>query len=352
MSDSGQRRASSSAPSHFVEMGPTTVAQHNAVRPRAALESFYRSSYAPSFLRRTRPYVGLEKLNQTLRWVSTAAMTGGNKREVQATVFDGSLIMSANREAGDIGQHLHAALTRAEPFAERRTARHVRRLKRHLIDESGFEKFRSKMMEEIKARKGARPLGLSWEDAEKQAPFVLEAVRKAVVGVHGKSDSTDLRVIPSQEEGTATMHAEQSIYTAIGTRREEIQKATLAARGYRDTVAPLLLPVAGTKRPCNVCHEVENEATQEGLFTRDFALLRTSRTPGIAYDKRQYIATPAFDRPSEQAQAVVSRFHGGDPTKQRTAAQRFYRIDQAADTDSEDEDETPPRRAPQWQAKL
>lgn len=320
-----------------VELSKRQAEAHNAVRWPNVYENFTRSGYAPSSLRHTRKYTGLEKLNQALRWVATAANTQGNKREVQATVHSGGLVASSNRESGDIAAHVHGALQNPDERARTpREKRHLARIHKHLLDKEGYAAFRKKLVSEIGERRGALPRGASWEDAEQQAPGILDAIRRGVVGLHQDPKSEALTVIPSTESGESSTHAEQSIYEDIGTRREEVTGATRHALGV-GSGRPLILPVAGTKRPCNVCHEVEHEATREGLFSGPFSLLRTSATPGLAYDKRQYLAKSAFARPEEQAREVVKRFQTS-PKQLPTQAQRHWRLDQAADSDSEDED--------------
>jgi hypothetical protein len=246
--------------------------------------------------------------------------------------------MSSNRESGDIASDVHGALQDPETRAKTaRDRRHLARIQKHLLDDKGYAAFKERMMKEIGEGRGALPKGASWEDAQKQAPEMLDAIRRGVIGMHQDPKTKALSVVPSSESGEhSSMHAEQSIYQDIGTRQDEVTAATRQALGVGKD-RPLILPVAGTKRPCNVCHEVEHEATQDGLFAGPFSLLRTSATPGLAYDKRQYLAKNAFARPDEQSREVMKRFQTS-PSKLPTQAQHHWRLDQAADSDSEDED--------------
>ncbi|OZG73795.1 hypothetical protein BTA51_08275 [Hahella sp. CCB-MM4] len=300
----------------------------------------------------TKKYQGLNKTNQALRWISSVALLGNKDSgfiEVQATVHNGKLLISSNKNTDGLLTALKSSFQNLEQLVantreqvknakepspsnaneslsdrppinnnklreQERLIRHGEKILGKLLNEEEFSSFKNQAIEQTQSLQSGA-LGANVNDQElqtlkEQVDSILDVIRNAAQelrkgdekGIEKYVEIVDSQIHPKSEKSnlpgirkdpakrSACMHAEQSLY-------DHIVKSSSGEGKSSDTVRPTLVPVAGVKRPCAVCDHVEQTAINQPDSSfggkGDFKLHRSSERPGILFSGIQGISTGA-----------------------------------------------------------
>ncbi|ABC28028.1 hypothetical protein HCH_01151 [Hahella chejuensis KCTC 2396] len=296
----------------------------------------------------SKKYEGLNTTNQALRWISSLALENTKGAvEVQATVHEGKLLISCNKNTAGLLEGLKASFQDLGKITgNERNDRHRQNISSQLLDESGFAKFKSAAATQTE-KVSANDLGRQMSDAEaervkQQVGPILDTIQNAAKALQSGDDSqinqyvkvVDSQVHPDKnkslveggtkknDEGKACMHAEQSLYDYLAKNLPSDKSE-----------GPLLIPVAGVKRPCAVCDHVERSAAslQDSPFgeSGELYLHRASNRPGVVFPGIQGISEGALGSKSNVDTTVNNLLNG------QINAQSHPVINGSTDTDSE-----------------
>ncbi|MFP8966602.1 hypothetical protein ACKC9G_08510 [Pokkaliibacter sp. CJK22405] len=288
-----------------------------------------------------RAYVGLERMNQALRWFSSVGLRSAYQAvEVQATVHSGKLYITSNQNSNELKDALARGLDKNLNFE--RSFRHQQEIKDFLISEKGFKAFREQALKEFDENPPA-------EDAANQRHQlgeILDILHDAAKALASKDPSqidAYLEVVPNDvypgskaisfgKDTKVSMHAEQMLYEDIGRRKDDVLEQTRKSYGLKED-QPVLIPIAGARRPCGICDHIEQElkTNENSIFndsTGPFRLIRSSQRPGNTFPGAQVITSAPFGG-QQNIGGIL------DTLKNSYRAAELPKIDSFYDTDSD-----------------
>ncbi|MFP8966601.1 hypothetical protein ACKC9G_08505 [Pokkaliibacter sp. CJK22405] len=310
-------------------------------------DSVAANALRPSESLGTKPYSGFERSHQALRWFASVAYSGTvGVGEVQATVYDHQIQLTGNRNTNNLLKGALKGLLKANE-GQPRAARLLKAFNEHLVDAKGFANFKALALKELDEQPASSRLP---EDA-RQLSSILDTLHHAAIALGSRDKNVIdnfVRFVPSEVypgnkrslmEGQphASMHAEMTLYDDITVDAEAHAAATRAHRGLAEDT-PILIPIAGTRRPCGICDHIESELKNPeqtfSVFNENigpFRLLRASQRPGDVFPGLQALPTHALGNRSEDAMSALL-----GTMQSRLSALRSPRVgDSYFDTDSE-----------------
>lgn len=221
-------------------------------------------------------FKGQGRVAQVLRWVSSAALSqsrGGpndarNLVEVQSSVIGGKLVMGSNAKdddyvIGDLRTVLNGAPTKAinagaQPDTNEahrvksQRHRHAAQLREFVNNNDFFEAFRDKALFE---NEGSADHGI-------QTVKMLETLRASLADVQAQGAASNLAEMAPGGPNSKVKHAEQRIIDHVQANRDTFLADSRQARyGAPDRDKTIHMVVAGTKPPCELCHQTEARRT-------------------------------------------------------------------------------------------